>query len=116
MKNDPEYGSWVLDGLARSFRFRNPWTSMYGGEYIVHHFGAAKEEYHGESRYPSYMGGQGVALFEKRSEGGYWEQRMERHKEDMERFQKAAAERRRMMQLRMNGGTVDIAEPLMDLF
>ena len=24
MKNDPEYESWVLDGLARSFRFQNP--------------------------------------------------------------------------------------------
>ena len=57
MKNDPEYEAWVLDRLAQDFRFQNPWTAMCGGGYVVHHFGATKEQYHGESWYPGYMGG-----------------------------------------------------------
>ena len=114
MKNDPEYEAWVLDSLAQNFRFQNPWTAMCGGGYVVHHFGATKEQYHGESWYPGYMGGQGASLFDKKSKGSFWEQRMERHKEFMELQQKAAAKRRMMMKLR-NGGTVSAAELLMEL-
>ena len=116
MKNDPEYEAWVLDSLAQNFSYQNPWTAMCGGGYAVHHFGAVKEQYHGESWYPGYMGGQGAALFDKKSEGGFWEQRMERHKQYMELQQEAAAKRRMMMKLRMNGGTVSAAELLMGLF
>ena len=116
MKDDPQYERWVLDGLARSFRFQNPWTAMCGGEYVVHHIGATKEEYHGESWYPGYMGGKGAALFEEKSKGSFWEQRIERHKESMELFRKAADERRRMMLAqRMNSGSVNIAALLLDL-
>ena len=114
MKNDPEYEAWVLDRLAQDFRFQNPWTAMCGGGYVVHHFGATKEQYHGESWYPGYMGGQGASLFDEKSKGGFWEQRMERHKEFMELQQKVAAKRRMMMKLR-NGGTLSAAELLMDL-
>ena len=114
MKNDPEYEAWVLDRLAQDFRFQNPWTAMCGGGYVVHHFGATKEQYHGESWYPGYMGGQGTSLFDKKSKGSFWEQRMERHKEFMELQQKAAAKRRMMMKLR-NGGTLSAAELLMEL-
>ena len=114
MKNDPEYEAWVMDTLAQNFRFQNPWTAMCGGGYAVHHFGATKEQYHGEGWYPGYMGGQGAATFDKKSEGSFWEQRMERHKEFMELQQKAAAKRRMMMKLR-NGGTLSAAELLMDL-
>lgn len=89
---------------------------MCGGGYSVHHFGATKEEYHGEGWYPGYMGGQGGALFEQKSQGSFWEKRMERHKENMELAEKAAEERRRMARLQMNGGTVNIAALLMDLF
>ena len=115
MKNDPEYEAWVLDTLAQNFRFQNPWTAMCGGGYVVHHFGAAMEQYHGESWYPGYMGDQGEALFDEKSKGSFWEQRMERQKEYMELAQKAAAKRRMMMKLRMNGGTVSAAELLMGL-
>ena len=115
MKNDPEYEAWVLDTLAQNFSFQNPWTAVCGGGYAVHHFGATKEQYHGESWYPGYMGGQGAALFEKKSKGGFWEQRMERQKEYMELAQKAAAKRKMMMKLRMNGGTISAAELLMGL-
>ena len=114
MKNDPEYEAWVLDTLAQNFSFQNPWTAMCGGGYSVHHFGATKEQYHGEGWYPGYMGGQGAATFDKKSKGSFWEQRMERHKEYMELAEKAAAKRRMMMKLR-NGGTVSAAELLMDL-
>ena len=113
MKNDPEYEAWVLDTLAQNFRFQNPWTAMCGGGYVVHHFGATKEQYHGESWYPGYMGGQGAALYDKKSEGGFWERRMERHKESMELAGEAAA-KRRMMMLGINGGTVSAAELLLE--
>ncbi|WP_161844802.1 hypothetical protein [Pseudoflavonifractor sp. 524-17] len=115
MKNDPEYEAWVLDTLAQDFRFENPWTSVCGGGYVVHHFGATKEQYHGESWYPGYMGNQGAAMFEDKAKGSFWEQRMERHKKYMELAEEAAAKRRLMMKLRMNGGSVSAAELLMGL-
>lgn len=115
MKNDPEYEAWVLDTLAQNFSYENPWTSVCGGGYAVHHFGATKEQYHGESWYPGYLGGQGASEFDKKSEGGFWEQRIERQKIYMELQEKAAAKRRMMMKLRMNGGTVSAAELLMGL-
>lgn len=115
MKNDPEYEAWVLDTLERNFIFENPWTSVCGGGYAVHHFGAAKEEYHGESWYPGYMGGQGASMFAEKSKGSFWEKRAERHKEYMELSQEAAAKRRMLMKLRMNGGSVSAAELLMGL-
>ncbi len=114
MKNDPEYEAWVLDTLGKNFIFENPWTPVCGGGYAVHHFGASKEEYHGESWYPGYMGDQGASMFAEKSKGSFWEQRAERHKEYMELQQEAAAKRRMLMKLQ-NGGSVSAAELLMDL-
>ncbi len=114
MKNDPEYEAWVLDTLGKNFLFENPWTSVCGGGYVIHHFGATKEEYHGESWYPGYMGGEGASLFAEKSKGSFWEHRAERHKEYMELQQKAAAKQRMLMKLR-NGDSVSVAELLMDL-
>lgn len=115
MKNDPEYETWVLDTLARDFQFENPWTSVCGGGFAIHHFGASKEQYYGESWYPGYMGGQGAAMFEDKSKGGFWERRMESHKEFMELQQEVAEKRRLMIRLRMNGSSVSAAELLMGL-
>jgi len=115
MKNDPEYEAWVLDTLRKNFIFENPWTPVCGGGYAVHHFGVTKEEYHGESWYPGYMGDQGASIFAEKSKGSFWEQRMENHKKFMELQEKAAAKRRMMMKLRMNGGSVSAAELLMGL-
>jgi len=115
MKNDPEYEAWVLDTLGKNFSFENPWTPLCGGGYAVHHFGASKEEYHGESWYPGYMGGQGASLFAEKSTDSFWEQRVESHKKFIELQQEAAARRRMLMKLRMNGGSVSAAELLMDL-
>ncbi len=53
--------------------------------------------------------------FHSRSKGSFWEQRMERHKKYMELAEEAAAKRRLMMKLRMNGGSVSAAELLMGL-
>ena len=58
---------------------------------------------------------EGPAVFEDKTEGGFWEQRVERQKEFMELQQKAAARRRMLMKLRMNGGSVSAAELLMGL-
>jgi len=114
MKSDPEYEAWVLDTLRKNFIFENPWTPVCGGGYAVHHFGATKGEYHGESWYPGYMGGQGASLFAEKSKDSFWERRMERHKKFME-LQQAAAKRRMLMKLGINGGSVSAAELLMGL-
>ena len=53
--------------------------------------------------------------FHSRSKDSFWEQRMERHKKYMELAEEAAAKRRLMMKLRMNGGSVSAAELLMGL-
>ena len=115
MKNDPEDEAWVLDSLAQNFSFQNPWTAICGGGYAVHHFGATKEQYHGEGWYPGYMGGQGAALFKQKSEGSYWEKMMEQHKEYMKFQQEAAEKRQMMMKQRLSKGTVSAAELLMGL-
>lgn len=115
MRSDPDYEAWVLDTLARDFRFQNPWTASCGGGYVVHHFGATKEAYRGESWYPGYMGGQGASLFAEKSKESFWEQRMERHKKYMELQQEAAARRRMLQKLGLNGSSVSAAELLMCL-
>lgn len=113
MKDDPEYEAWVLDTLARDLRFENPWTSVCGGGYVIHHFGAAKEEYRGKSWYPGYMGSQGGALFDEKSEDSFWEQRIERHKKYMELQQEAAARRRLVQCGLLNSSGVSAAELFM---
>ena len=61
------------------------------------------------------MGNQAAAISEDKAKGNFWEQRMENHKKYMELQQKAAARRRMLMKLRMNGGSVSAAELLMGL-
>lgn len=53
--------------------------------------------------------------FDDKSEGDFWEQRMERQKKFMELQQKAAARRRMLLKMGRNGGTVSAAELLMGL-
>jgi len=115
MKNDPDYEAWVLDDLREAFSQANPWVSACGGGYSVFYVGGTKEECHAEGWYPGYMGGQGASMFAEKSKGSFWEQRMENHKKFMELQEKAAAKRRMMMKLRMNGGSVSAAELLMGL-
>ena len=115
MKNDPEYEAWVLDDLREAFSQSNPWVAATGGGYSVFYIGETKEQCHAEGWYPGYMGNQGAAMFEDKAKGSFWEQRMESHKKFMELQQAAAARRRMLMKLRMNGGSVSAAELLMGL-
>lgn len=100
MKNDKEYEKWVLDTLEQNFSARDPWSSICGGKYVVHFFGATKEEYHGHSWYPEYAGGNGTGLFNRQSEDSFWKKRMDRQKANREYADKLA-ERRRLQKKRM---------------
>lgn len=115
MKNDPDYEAWVLNDLREAFSQSNPWVATTGGGYSVFYIGETKEQCHAEGWYPGYMGNQGASMFEDKAKGSFWEQRMERHKKYMELAEEAAAKRRLMMKLRMNGNSVSAAELLMGL-
>ena len=115
MKSDPDYEAWVLNDLREAFSQSNPWVAATGSGYSVFYIGETKEQCHAEGWYPGCMGNQGAAMFEDKAKGSFWEQRMENHKKYMELQQKAAARRRLMMKLRMNGGSVSAAELLMGL-
>ncbi|MCI9003313.1 MAG: hypothetical protein HFG03_10875 [Oscillibacter sp.] len=115
MKNDPDYEAWVLNDLREAFSQSNPWVAATGGGYSVFYIGETKEQCHAEGWYPGYMGNQGAAMFEDKANGSFWERRMENHKKYMELQQEAAARRRMLMKLRMNGGSVSAAELLMGL-
>ena len=115
MKSDPDYEAWVLNDLREAFSQSNPWVAATGGGYSVFYIGETKEQCHAEGWYPGCMGNQGAAIFEDKAKGSFWEQRMENHKKYMELQQEAAARRRMLMKLRMNGGSVSAAELLMGL-
>ena len=115
MKNDPDYEAWVLYDLRKAFSQSNPWVAATSGGYSVFYIGETKEQCHAEGWYPGCMGNQGAAIFEDKAKDSFWEQRMENHKKYMELQQEAAARRRMLMKLRMNGGSVSAAELLMGL-
>ena len=106
MKDDPEYRAKVLSLLQRDL----------GASYAPRNcsalitVGTALDQYRADS-WP--VGND--SEFHTRSKGSFWEQRMERHKKYMELAEEAAAKRRLMMKLRMNGGSVSAAELLMGL-
>ena len=106
MKDDPEYRAQVLSLLQRdlgaSFAPRNC--------SILITVGTDLNQYRADS-WP--VGND--SEFHSRSKDSFWKQRMERHKKYMELQQEAAAKRRLMMKLRMNGGSVSAAELLMGL-
>lgn len=99
MQKDPEYEKWVLDTLKSNFGFYNPWTEICGGSFSVHHFGAAKEEYHGESWYMGYRGGKGSALFDEEAEEGFWVKRAKRLKKYLKQQQEIADENKIMKRI-----------------
>lgn len=96
MQNDPEYEKWVLDILKNDFSFYDPWSSICGGSFAIHHFGASKEEYHGEGWYTGFQGGKGSALFDEEADEGFWERRAKRHKKYLEQ-QKESDDKKRIM-------------------
>ncbi len=70
MKNDPEYEEWVIGVLKRDWMTYNPWAAVAGGNMVVYHIGASKEEY----RVTSAPMGTGKKECEK-PEKGFWENR-----------------------------------------
>lgn len=100
MKNDKEYEQWVLDTLKQDFAARDPWSGICGGKYVVHFFGATKEEYHGHSWYPEYAGGTGKDLFNAKSKDSFWKKRMDKQKMN-EAYADKLAERRRLQRKRL---------------
>lgn len=93
MKEDPEYEKWVLDTLKYDFGFDDPWAGIAGGRYVVHRFGAAKEEYSGQSWYAGYQNGKGGSLFNQKAEDSFWERRVERRKQLQEQFEELQQKR-----------------------
>ena len=87
MKNDPEYEKWVLDTLRANFRCPDPWNGVCGGKFSVFYFGAAKEEYHGESWRLGYRNGNGQRIFNEKSKDSFWESRKKRRKEWLEQLE-----------------------------
>lgn len=75
MKSDPEYEAWVLDSLGKDFAYNDPWSGFSGGRYVVHHFGATKEEYRGQSW--SMDNGVGKSLFDADAKKSFWQKRSE---------------------------------------
>ena len=106
MKDDPEYRAQVLSLLQRDL------GASFAPRYcsILIAVGTNLDQYRADS-WP--VGND--SEFHSRSKGSFWEQRMERHKKYMELAEEAAAKRRLMMKLRMNGGSVSAAELLMGL-
>ncbi len=92
MKNDPEYEAWVLDTLKKNFSFNDPWGPMNGGNYVVHSFGATKEEYHGYSQ-PK----ESRKSLRKKMEENYWEERRKRRKELNKKYYEELMERKAMI-------------------
>lgn len=101
MKADPEYEKWVLDTLKRSFGFDNPWAGICGGSFIVHRFGATKEEYSGQSWSSGFQNGKGESLFQQESEDSFWEKRVQRRKRLQEQLEEL--QEKRMLDKRMLG-------------
>lgn len=85
MQGNPEYEKWVLDTLRADFSFYDPWSGICGGSYVIHSFGATKDDYRGVSWYKN--ADRGEELFRKKSKDSFWERRM-RHKKRMKELDK----------------------------
>ncbi len=94
MQKDPEYEKWVMDTLKYDFGYYDPWSSVSGGSFTIHRFGATREEYRGDSWYTGFQGGRGRALYEKEAEESFWEKRRKRHKLYIQQQQEMANEKK----------------------
>lgn len=94
MKNDPEYEQWVLEMLRKDFAVPDPWGGRCGERFVIHRFGARKEEYRGESfRIPHNDPGERRRR-KKEIEKAYWERKMKRKKRQKELLKKWDEQRR----------------------
>lgn len=88
MWKDPAYEQWVLDVLKKDFAVYNPWAAVSGGNLSIHHFGASKEEYRGES-FPKGLSGGRKSLIEDEEEG-FWERRARINREILQASEERA--------------------------
>ena len=98
MKDSPEYEDWVLGKLQEDFAVSNPLCARTGS-YVVYQFGAKKSEYHGDSWYSEFQGGQGDRVYRERSEGAFWSNRRKRMKELYKESEERYLQRKMEMQM-----------------
>lgn len=99
MQKDSEYEKWVLDRLKYDFGFNDPWANFCGGSYIVHYFGATKDEYQGQSWYQGYQNGKGENLFDTKSKDSFWERKVQRKKRMELQFKRQQAKHWQMQKM-----------------
>lgn len=98
MQKDSEYEKWVLDILRRNFAYYNPWSGICGGNYVMHRFGATKEEYRGDSFAKGVQGGRKENILEE-DEETFWERRARKNKEYLDMQQEMDIENHRMRRI-----------------
>ncbi len=98
MKANSEYEDWVIGKLEEDFAISNPLCPRYGS-YVVYQFGAKKSDYHGDSWYPEFQGGQGDRVYRERSEGAFWSNRRKRMKELYKESEERYLRRKKEMQM-----------------
>ncbi len=98
MKANSEYEDWVIGKLEEDFAISNPLCPRCGS-YVVYQFGAKKSDYHGDSWYPEFQGGQGDRVYRERSEGAFWSNRRKRMKELYKESEERYLKRKMDMQL-----------------
>ncbi len=99
MKNDPEYEQWVLDKMKQEFAVNNIFLNTAGNIDGVYSFGASKEEYHGFSWLRGKDNGADKKTHNEKSKDSFWEKRLERRKENMQRSAELAYMRHMTEQL-----------------
>lgn len=98
MKANSEYEDWVIGKLEEDFAISNPLCPRYGS-YVVYQFGAKKSDYHGDSWYPAFQGGQGDRVYRERSEGAFWSNRRKQIKELYKESEERYLRRKKEMQM-----------------
>lgn len=98
MKANSEYEDWVIGKLEEDFAISNPLCPRCGS-YVVYQFGAKKSDYHGDSWYPEFQGGQGDRVYRERSEGAFWSNRRKRMKELYKESEERYLQRKKEMQM-----------------
>lgn len=110
MWKDPEYEKWVLDTLRKDLATANPWYGVSGGYFVMHRFGATKEDYRGEC-FPMGLPDGRESILEDEDEEGFWERRARITREFLEARHENAVEnerlRKRFRQSALNRGDID---------
>jgi hypothetical protein len=87
MKNNPEYEQWVLAILRYDFTFYDAWAYMHGSRYVIHCFGAEKEEY------IAHSWSKGANIDTRKAEKSFWKKREERRRRWKKQLEEAQAKK-----------------------